>query len=97
MQNRGKEYTYGCLLGRSVIDLTTTTLLVLKLPMRYLKRIWDKNNWIAFTVELDSKTCSTEPSFISMKQMDLMDNKFTKEIAKALDTACPLTKACTVN
>ena len=121
LQNRGKEFTYDCRLGRTVIDLTLTCNIgagirnwrvlkglnfsdhntirfeiaseILELPPR---RIWEKTDWIAFTAELE-KTCWTEPAFISEKQMDIMVNKFTKEIGKALDIACPLTKACTVN
>ena len=121
LRNIGKEYTYDCQLGKSVIDLTLTCNLgagiqnwkvnkslnfsdhntitytmatdILELPPT---RPWAKADWTLFEAELAEHDWPIG-DFITEKNLNHMVDRLTRVLTSALDKACPLSKACSIN
>ena len=121
LRNIGKEYTYECQLGKSVIDLTLTCNLgaaildwkvsrtlnfsdhntikyniaaeLVELPAA---RPWAKGDWDKFEKELEVHTWEAG-KFCTEKKINQWVNKLTKILTDALNKACPLTPARTIN
>ena len=121
LRNVGKDYTYDCRLGKSIIDLTLTCNLgagiinwrvskalnfsdhntitynvameILELPPT---RPWAKADWKTFEKKLEEHDW-TIGDHISEKQINTLVNKLTTVLIDALNTACSLSPACTIN
>ena len=121
LRNTGKEYTYDCQLGKSVIDLTLTCSLgagilnwkvskalnfsdhntinfdiateILEMPAT---RPWTKADWDIFERELEAHDWTPGETFTEKKINQWVD-RLTKVLTDALDKACPVRPASTVN
>ena len=121
IRNIGKDFTYDCQLGKSVIDLTLTcnlgagivdwrvsralnfsdhntitfsiTTELLKLPPT---RPWAKADWALFEKELEDLNW-TAGDHLCEKKLNQWVDKLTRDLNKALNKACPLKPACTIN
>ena len=121
LRNTGKEYTYDCQLGKSVIDLTLTCNLgagildwkvnrtlnfsdhntisfniaaeTLELPA---VRPWAKADWDIFEKELEEHEWKTS-EYISEKKINQWVDRLTTVLTNALNKACPLSPARTIN
>ena len=121
LRNIGKEYTYDCQLGKSVIDLTLTCNLgagihdwkvsrslnfsdhntisytvateILELPPT---RPWAKTDWGLFEAELEKHEWN-QTQTITEKKLNQMVDRLTRVLTNALNKACPLSPACTIN
>ena len=121
LRNTGKEYTYDCQLGKSVIDLTlscnlgaglldwrvkrslnfsdhnTITFSIAAEVIELLAtRPWAKADWDQFERELDEQIWDI-PDTLTEKKINILVDRLTQTLTDALNNACPLSPACTVN
>lgn len=103
LRNAGKEYTYNCQLGKSVIDLTLTCSKALnfsdhntisytiaaKIIQLPPSRNWHKADWGIFEKELNGHDWEICENFTE-KRINQWVERLTRQLTNALDKACPL-------